>query len=294
MPKLKKRPVSRTDTEGVDGTKYRPIMLVHIYRYAKVGMTEEAICDGIGVSRKTWHEWKRRFPSIDKAIKLGRTEDNTGGTWHKFVYDRLSPDLRELWDRIESYDRIDPDTGRPLLANGVAQIEALLDKHGKLVRQQLFLYALIHNNFSASKACAKVNIDKSTLDHWIKSDPKFGELIEEIKWHKGNFFEESLFRLVDQGDAAAVLFANKTFNRDRGYNPAVDVNVNGTIEHKHNVLDLSDLDLSFECRREIMEAMRRRAENIELQRKNASLSKESKALALLNEDIIKVSEGSTP
>lgn len=270
---VRKRQNDRTQVWG-------PMVLVHIYRFAKMGFCDRAIAEGLGIDSSTLKKWKRTKPEVVEALALARNPDEEdrelGGTWKRFVYNRLSPDLRKLWDQIEKWDT---------LPNGVAKIEALLSTHGKRVRQQLFLYALIHCNFSASKALAKVNIDRATLSEWIEKEPEFGQLVEEIKWHKGNFFEESLVRLVSNGEAAATIFANRTYNKDRGYGGSTDVNVrhSGTIEH--TTLDLDELELPIETRKQIMEAIRLRDFKLQQEKARAMLPESARALLDLQDDI---------
>lgn len=256
--------------------KYRPIMLVSIYRYAKLGFSEEAIWEALPVADKTWKSWKKKFPEIKEAIRMGRTETEDGGNWHRFIYDRLPEDLKKIWDDIDQWDE---------LPNGMAKIESLLSNHGKKVRQQLFLYALIHTNFSASRAMAKVCIDKDTLDYWIQNDEGFATLVEEIQWHKGNFFEEHLIGLVKAGDVGATIFANRTFNKDRGYavKNSVDVNVTGQIEH--NLVDLTELELSKEVRMAIMDAMRAHKQKIEDAKFQSTIPVEYRVLEHLDQEI---------
>lgn len=259
------------------GTKFQSIMLISIYRYAKLGMPETAIADAVDVSASTFKYWKKLHPSIQQAIDMGRTDSKDGGNWHKFVYDRLPQEVRALWDKICEWDE---------LPNGIAKIEALLSDHGKSIRQQLFLYALIQSNFSWSRACAKVNIDKDTMDYWIQNDVGFADLVEEIQWHKGNFFEEHLVSLVRTGDTAATIFANRTFNKDRGYavKNELDIRHSGTVEHS---LDLTELVpfLTQEVQAAILEAIRLRDKQLRDSEYQESLPVEAKVLRDLSEEI---------
>lgn len=257
-------------------SKYRPIMLVTIYKHAKAGMPETEIAKSLSVSYAGWKVWKAKYPEIEEALGLGRTDTQDGGNWHKFIYDRLAPDLREIWDHINSWDQF---------PNGVAKIEALLNGHGKLVRQQLFLFALVSFNFSKSKAMSKVCIDKDTLDYWIKTDDKFAQLVEEIEWHKDNFFEESLVALIKEGSEAATIFANKSRNRDRGYNPVKDVNVKHSGQIHHSMLDLDDLKLSVACKLEILEAIRERDERLQREKLKPLMAVEYRVLEDLSSEI---------
>lgn len=257
-------------------SKWKPINLVSIYKYARTGLPETAMAQHLGMSYAGWKLWKKRHPEIEQAIELGKTDTKDGGNWHKFVYERLPADLREVWDTIVSWDKF---------PNGVAKIEALLNGHGKLVRQQLFLYALVNFNFSKSKAMSKVCIDKDTLDYWIKNDPDFARLVEEIEWHKDNFFEESLVGLVKGGDTAATIAACRTRLRDRGYGSQVDVNHRHTGHIDHSVLDLDELNLSAACRQEIINALREREEKMQRERTKILQPAEYRVLDEINSEI---------
>lgn len=275
MQKVKPSPVA--ERLGPGQCKFRPILLISIYRHAKVGLPEHGIAAVLGIQLNTWKAWKKKFPEITEALELGRTEHKHGGDWHQFIYDRLSPDVRELWDKIEEYDQY---------PNGVVQIEKILSTHGKLVRQQLFLYALIHNNFSASRAMAKVNISKDVMDDWINNDPTFAKLVEEIQWHKKNFVEESLLRLIAGGDTSATIFANKTLNKDRGYTQSIEVKHSGEINHNVTAtFDLDDLEVSKECKLEVLEALRKRDEKAKQAKMLEHSSPQDRALSLLEREI---------
>lgn len=268
--------IKSKEKAGTNESRFRPIMLVSIFRYARGGMVEAAIAEALKISLAGWKKWKKKYPEIEEALNMGRTETKDGGNWHKFIYDRLSPDLRELWDRINAYDKI---------PNGVSKIETLLDNHGKLVRQQLFLFALVCFNFSKSKAMSKVCIDKDTLDYWIKNDERFCRLVEEIEWHKGNFYEESLVQLIKEGDTAATIFANKEFNSTRGYKASQRIDVNHSGQINHNVLDLDDLNLSISCKMEILNAMRAREERIDFEKRKPMMEAEYCVLGDISDEI---------
>ena len=136
-------------------------------------------------------------------------------------------------------------------------MERLLDNAGKRARQHLFLYALTASNFNASEACRKVNISRKTFENWVTTEPEFGQLIDEMHWHKKNFFESALVGLIRSGDSSATIFANRTLNRDRGYNEKFELEVKGQVNHAHaHIVQIDDLNLPIKVRRLILEAMR--------------------------------------
>jgi len=224
------------------------------YELAKSGMLERKIAGVLGISHRTLLVWKDKKPSFGRALKRGRRsyKGKEGGmSFRDYVYKRLSPELKRLWKEINKLDK--------KKTSGVERIEALLAKRGVRVRQHLFIYAWTSANFSISSALNKVNLNRSTFDQWKNNDPEFAALVDEIHWHKQNFFEDHLCRLVAGGDTSATIFANKTINRGRGYDDSkqrVDVNVKGEI--KHTIVNIDDMELSIETRKEILEAIRKR------------------------------------
>lgn len=62
--------------------------------------------------------------------------------------------------------------------------------------------------------------------------------------------------LVKQGDSAATIFASRTLNRDRGYDPKLTVEHTGQVQHSH-VLSLETIipQLSPKAQREILAAI---------------------------------------
>lgn len=271
------------DAEPVSSTKFRYIMLVSMYRFAKLGVPEFTMAEELGISKKTWYIWKKKYPQIDEAIKMGQTDTKDGGNWHKFVYDRLPDDIKAIWNKISEWDE------QP---NGIGKIETLLETHGKGVRQQLYLYALVNTNFSPSRAMSKVNIDKDTLDYWIQNDPDFAELVEQIQWHKDNFFEDSFIQLIRSGSEAATIHAAKSRLRNRGYGIKSEVEVNHSGQIEHNLFDLTEIMpyLTDAVKMAIMDAMRQREERIAAEKSKDSIPAEFKVLGNLSDDIATVPE----
>jgi hypothetical protein len=233
--------------------KWKPIYLVQIYRLVRLGMSDPELCQTLDVSRQSLWNWKRRYPEVREAYNLAKKDLHESESFPRWVFSRLSPELKEVWRKIRKWEKED---------NGVVRIEAMLEDRGKRVRQQLFLHALCVSRFSPTIAMMRVNLAKGELDRWINTDPEFAALVEEMQWHKGNFFEESLVQLVKEGNPAAVIFANKSYNAKRGYNPiknlGIDVNVHGQVNV--GVFDLADVMqfLSEASKLELLQAIRRK------------------------------------
>lgn len=236
-------------------TKWNDKLYVKIYELAKSGMSETAIASAIGTTKVTLSKWKRERPALRDVLKQVKQDSNTNTpTIKEYIYNRLPTNLQSLWDEIDECEKEE---------NGLLRAQALIENQPKTVRQHLFLYALIDGNFNASEACRKVCIPRNTLQRWIKEDPEFQELIDEIHWHKSNFFEGALCKLIRHGDSPATIFANRTFNKDRGYGDSLDMkvggsiglNVKGRVDHTHAHIDLESLDLPMEEKVKLLDAM---------------------------------------
>lgn len=235
--------------------KWKDIYFVRIHELAKIGMSNKGMAKTLGVSHMTFNYWLKRKPELLEIIQEARGNDaaQTRESFLDYVYKRLTPALQSLWDEITQVDKA---------KSGVAKIEALLLNHGQRVRQQLFVHALVACNFNASEACRKVNISKKTFENWCHSDPDFQDLIDEIHWHKKNFFEGALMKLVKKGDTSAVIFVNKAFNKDRGYSDKQEIDVKHQHIHAHAVVDIDSLKLPLEVRKQLLEAMENKDQEI--------------------------------
>jgi transposase-like protein len=238
--------------------RWKSINSVLAYRLARAGLEDGLIARELGVSRQTFWKWRKQYPDFDKALTLAES-DRRGMVLADFVWAQLSPELQELWDAIGAFtERAAP----------ASVVEEILANQGRAVRQQLFLHALAVRNFDVAAAMRALNVSRRDLRDW-EGDADFGELLAEVDWQRGNFYEDALAVLVKDRNPSAVIFANKTYNRQRGYAPGVDVNVSvsGKVEHRHKhhlgeVLDLDDLTpyLSEGAQRELFQALRRREE----------------------------------
>lgn len=235
------------------GSKFKDEYYVTVYELARSGMSENKMSKNLGVSTVTLRSWKKKNKALRDAIERGRNSKGkmTTQRWFDYVYQKLPENLMKIWDEIQDLE------AQP---NGIQKIESLLETNGKRARQHIFLHALVTANFNVSRACSICNIPRRTFENWVTNEPDFSELMNEINVHKKNFFEASLVGLVARGDSAATIFVNRTYNRDRGYNEKVDVNVIGKIEHEHvhAHISIDELELGLEVRTEILKAIRKR------------------------------------
>lgn len=235
--------------------KFDPEFYVRAYEYARSGESDAAIGKLLGVAAQTIKTWKSQKPAFKNAILKGRRQSGHKdgmGTFKDYIYKRLPIELQELWNYLEEADHDD--------ASQIERMESMLEEAGTRVRQHLFINALISSNFNKGKALRFVNTSYKTLNTWIKNDPEFGELVDAVHESKKDFFEASLCSAVKRGETAAIIFANETLNRDRGYGRKVQVQ--GEIEHKHQhdhvhqMVSWQDLNLPLETQRVILKALR--------------------------------------
>lgn len=228
--------------------KYQDSIVFDAYEASRSGLSEEGIASLLQIPYITLRRWKNNHPLFALALRKGRlhhTKEDGQVTFRDYVYQRLDPKLQTLWDEINACEKSKSSIGR---------LEAMFAQHGVKARQHLFLYAFTASNFNASKALQKVGLAKKTLEGWIERDPDFARLMDEIEWHKGNFFESALVRAVKAGETGAILFANRTFNKDRGYGIKVEHTVSGQINHVHTV-DVDNLRLDLETKRKLLDAI---------------------------------------
>lgn len=234
---------------GDNNKKFQEEMILKIYHLAKESLSDPQIAQALQISEFCLRRWQKIHPGVRDALtqaRQGKSSLKAGETLREFIFNSLPPRLQELWRKINRFDKKE---GGSLLK------ENLFKSESKEVRQHLFLYALICNSFNPSEACRLTHTPYSTLRKW-KDDPDFEELLQEIEWHKGNFFETALIGLVKKGDVGSILMVNRSFNKERGYGEKVkvDVDIKGQIEHL--VVDIDKLNLPLETRRQILEAMR--------------------------------------
>ena len=232
-------------------TVWKDAFVLRVYELAKSGMVERKIARVLGISFGTFVLWERKKPIFKMAVREGRRthrkKDGSTFSFRDYINGRLSEDVREIWHKINRCDT---------LKNGTERLEAILSERGVRIRQQLFVHAFISSNFSISAALRRVNISRSAFELW-KKDPEFLQLFEELGEMKGDFFEEHLCMLIAGGDTASTIFANRTYNRKRGYNEKVDVDMNVSGEIQHNIVNIDALGLPLKERKRLLSKVRK-------------------------------------
>ena len=234
-------------------TKWKPSYVLRAYELAKSGYSDVKIAKILGVCRTTFAKWLESKGYLRVALKEGRRKiprknakgNDPGWSLSDYLFDRLSAEAQKIWKEL---DRLDSD--------GLAtsdDINAMFAGRGLRMRKQIALYAWTNSNFSITAAMKKVGISRKIWEDW-KKDKEFRKLVEEIDWHKKNFFEDGLCQLVAEGNTSATIFANKTVNADRGYGQKLSIDVSGTVTHQ--LVSVADLDLPLEVRKQILDAVR--------------------------------------
>lgn len=237
---------------------WRESFYVEAYVAARDGNTDKDIAKILGIPIDTFRIWCKRRPALGEAIEKGRSGLKRKGkgnakeeSFSDYVFRQLPEKLQRLWGRLRQLDK---------QKAGIEMIEELFAGQGKYARQQLFVHALVAGRrlFDFSDACRITGITKKTFDKWATEDPDFAELLDQIQWHKKNFFEGSLINLVRQGHPAVVMYANESVNSDRGYGrkSRTDVVVEGNVNVQQEIVSIDTLALPLEMKQKLLQAMR--------------------------------------
>jgi hypothetical protein len=246
--------------------KWNPELVIDIFLLARSGLSDEKIALALNVNDNTFFEWKRDKPEVKAAITRGKSpqgENDNGGTFQEYVYKQLRPELKEIWDEIVEWSDHDDSWER---------INAVLYDKPTKVRQQLFVHAMCHTVFDVSESCRLVGIGRRELESWASTDSEFTALMQDLDFHKKNYFETALISLTTMRNPHAVMFVNKTKNRDRGYGEVFAMEHKGKVEHAHahthqlkaetlNFEELMDHGLELDDVVKVRDAMRRRNEH---------------------------------
>jgi len=88
----------------------------------------------------------------------------------------------------------------------------------KLTGKKALMYQAMQDQLGIVTAAVKqVGIDRTTHYAWLKKDENYKDWIEEAEMQLRDFGENALLKLMKEGNPAAIIFFNKTKNKDRGY-----------------------------------------------------------------------------
>lgn len=237
--------------------RFDPKNYVSVYEMAKSGAKKGHIMKSLKISKQRWN----KDVAIQDAYKRGRTSKAGSAYSHfkDFALHRLPAEAAETWRMIDEAGRLSRRGARgdeeavPQAQGIYRRAWAAVEASPARIQQHLFLYALVHCNFVVTSACRACGVPPTTVKRWAATDPEFHRLLEGVDEVKKDFFEECLIELCRSGDTTAIVFANRTKNKDRGYGDktTVDVNVNSKSEVK---VTLDEMPL--EVRLAMLEAAR--------------------------------------
>lgn len=225
--------------------KWNDEFFVKSYQLARSGLTNGQIASHFGVTMGEMRKWVEDRPALELAIKEGRNR-KSGPT--NFIFGKLSEKAQACWRRVMKAEKE---------TNSVRKIELLFGHYGEGIKKELFLHCLAGSHFNPSKACRKVGIPYREYQGWINNDYEFAQLIIEMGEHRGNFYDEKFNELVEEKEPSVVVWAQKTYNRNRGFGDKVEIKHSGEIKST-NVMELGDKFyelLSTSAKREVLAVM---------------------------------------
>lgn len=232
--------------------RWKDEFYVQTYDYIRSGYNEKETAKMLGVTFAGFSIWKKRYPALKKAIKKAKAIIKTNGkqtSFMDYVADHIPTELKTVWNKVQAIE--DGNLG-------IDKINALLDKEGESVRQNIFLHALVSNNFKVNPALKKAGVSLRVLNQW-KDDPDFPQLLEYIKFLRENFLEDALMMLVSGGDTTAIVAANQSMNAKRGYGKQIATTIDGNITTNNvsTYIHVENMNLSLATRKEILKETRR-------------------------------------
>lgn len=223
-------------------SKWCDTFYVKAYQLAVGGMTDHAIGRAMGVKEDTFYKWVRSKPALQDALNQARSKGAGTRAFMRMVSQKIPDDLKKLWEDLSNEDDATRSKAYTSLKDG-----------DKRRTQSVWVHAYIVSNFNETRANEMTGIGEMTVYVWRKNDKDFKKLVEFIKQCRGDFCENALMEKIHEGDTASIIFANKTLNKDRGYDTRINVEVKGEIEHKNTI---SVKDLPPEKLRELLELAR--------------------------------------
>ncbi len=245
---------TKTKTKTGRPAKYpfKAEYVFRIYDLEKSELPDKAIADAIGIPFDTYRHWVRSNPAVKMAIKAARVakkfDADKEAEMESYIAGRLSPHLRTYWEQIKNARK----------ERNYTELSSFRLKAHE--NQLLFLHTWYKANFNVSRTLRYLGVPRDTYRVW-RGIPRFKAIMEEMMEIKKDFYEDALVNCVRRGETQAIIFANKSLNRDRGYSDKKEVEVSGNVKHEHEhkmLIDLDRLDLPIEIQVAIAEAMEKR------------------------------------
>lgn len=228
-------------------TMWKPRFVVDIYRLRRQGHSDRSIASALSTSAPNFINWKKSKASVRYALRQAEKDKKELDSMsiQDYIGNRLSSNVKDVFKQI---------TGWNQERYGYTKVVKMLKTKPKQFQQELFVYTLIVNNLNVSRALKKLGIDRRVFKGWLENDIKFVEMMSEVKEMIGDFYQEGLLNLVAKGDSSATQFANKTFNRERGYGEVTEKRITSTLEVKS--LPLEQLNLPVDILRTVLNAVK--------------------------------------
>jgi len=93
--------------------------------------------------------------------------------------------------------------------------------------KNMFLNALIRNNFHITNTCNQTGIPRMTFYQWQRTDKKFAKKMDDLRELEIDTFEDAFRDLVEERNPQAVIFGLKTRGKNRGYVERTEVEHTG-------------------------------------------------------------------
>lgn len=83
--------------------------------------------------------------------------------------------------------------------------------------------AMERNLCIVSAACKEVGISRDRYYHYLKTDDKFKEQIDELVNVQADFVESQFYKKIREGSERSIIFYLKTKGRERGWQETTDI-----------------------------------------------------------------------
>lgn len=188
------------------------------------------------IPRITTAVWVKREPLMtlakEYALHVLKSKEDERQNFSEYVLTRMSRETREKYEQLVFWED-HPD--------GAEKTRGLLRDMTERERRLMFIQCVAANGFVYARAMRLMGINGEVVKNWCK-DRGFRQMTNELQQLKKDFFEQALVDLATARDTTAVVFANKTLNRDRGYGEKIALDVKGQIDHVHSIVPLAALE----------------------------------------------------
>lgn len=197
---------------------------VKCYQLAMSGMDDTKIARALSLKPETFYRWVKERPALKDALEQARSRGAGTRAFMRMISQRIPDDIRPLWEQLSD----DDDDKR-------ASAYATIKKGDQRRAQHLWVHAYIACNFNENKATDMTGLTNNTIALWKRNDRHFKGLLQHIKECRKEFGQNCLMDRMVEGDTAAIIFFNKTFNKDLGYDTRIQIDVKGEVEHKTSI-----------------------------------------------------------